>query len=196
MRVAALYVDIKRGPYPALGVDCWDVKRNAVKYDGPGPIIAHPPCGHWGRYAHKAHDDGYTGPTAVEQVRRLGGVLEHPRDSKLWRECGLPLPGMMPDDHGGWTLEVFQRDWEHRADKPTWLYIVGCHPRDIPPMPPSQAPRESWTPSRRRLVDTLADPGRARGARGIVECMSKLQRHLTTPEFALWLVDLAGRCAR
>ena len=108
----------------------------------------------------------------------------------------MPLPGMMPDQFGGWTLEVFQRDWGHRADKATWIYIVGCHPRNVPAMPPPQPPRESWTPARRHLVDNLADPKRPRGTSGIVERMSKTQRHLTPMAFALWLVDLAGRCAR
>lgn len=103
---------------------------------------------------------------------------------------------MMPDDDGGWTLEVFQRDWGHRADKPTWLYIVGCRHRDIPAMPPRQPPRESWMPSRRRLVEDLANPNRARGTRGIVERMSKTQRHLTPMAFALWLVELAEACER
>lgn len=189
--IAALYVDSKRGPYPALGIECWDEERDATTYNGPHPVVAHPPCAAWGRYAHKALDDGSTGPVAVEQVRKWGGVLEHPKDSKLWAACGLPRPGELPDEFGGWTMLVHQRDWGHRADKPTWLYIVGVSPGDVPALPKPQPPREAWVDAKRRLVDELASPGRKRGTRGIVERMSKNQRHLTPPAFAQWLVVLA-----
>jgi hypothetical protein len=187
--IAALYVDVKRGPYAGMpGVDAWGIERDATTYAGPWPVVAHPPCGHWGRYSHKAHDDGHTGPIAVAQVRRWGGVLEHPRHSKLWRECGLPRPGELPDAFGGYSVKVFQRDWGHRADKATWLYIVGG---TIPAMPDPQPPRDVWTPSKRLLDPARLDSARPRGARGVLECLSKNQRHLTPPDFAVWLVELA-----
>jgi hypothetical protein len=48
--VAALYVD-PRGPYASMpGVDPWDVERDARTYAGPYPVVAHPPCGSWGRF--------------------------------------------------------------------------------------------------------------------------------------------------
>lgn len=89
--IAALYID-PLGPYPALeGVDCWDESRDARKYDGPDPVVAHPPCGPWGRLRHlykgSEHD---CAPRAVEQVRRWGGVLEHPAGSLLWEAARLP----------------------------------------------------------------------------------------------------------
>jgi hypothetical protein len=47
--IAALYVE-KNGCYFNLpGVDPWDVKRDARLYDGPYPVIAHPPCQHKAR---------------------------------------------------------------------------------------------------------------------------------------------------
>ena len=188
--IAALYIDTKRGPYAGIaGVDAWGLERDATTYAGPYPVVAHPPCGHWGRYSHKAHDDGHTGPIAVAQVRRWGGVLEHPKDSKLWRECGLPRPGELPDEFGGYTVLVFQRDWGHRADKPTWIYCVGV---TLPPMPAPQPERQAWTPSRRLLDAGRLESVRPRGARGVLECLSKHQRHLTTPAFAEWLVAAAG----
>ncbi len=181
--VAALYVDVRRGPYAAMpGVQCWGVDENADTYDGDLPVVAHPPCGHWGRYWYKAHDDGRAGPLAVAQVRRVGGVLEHPRDSRLWRHCGLPLPGWLGDNWGGFTLEVFQRDWGHRADKPTWLYVCGVPRRLVPLLPAPAPPRE--------IRQTQG------GTRGELEKMSKTQRHLTPPPFAAWLVQLAKLATR
>jgi hypothetical protein len=174
--VAALYVDTARGPYQSIpGVDCWGIERDATQYAGPWPVVAHPPCGHWGRYFYRAHDDGHTGPIAVDQVRRWGGVLEHPRASRLWTHCGLPRPGDLPDEWGGWSAEIEQGDWGHRAQKPTWIYVVGAG--SLPPMPPRRPP-----------------PVRTGRARGVLEVMSKAQRHLTPPAFAAWLVEIAARC--
>lgn len=67
--VAALYVD-PRGPYPKmLGVECWDEARDARTYAGPHPVVAHPPCGPWGRLRHLyrgGEGDATCGPAAVE----------------------------------------------------------------------------------------------------------------------------------
>ena len=191
--IAALYV-CKRGPYVAMpDVDAWTVDRDATAYAGPHPGCYHPPCGHWGRYSHKAHDDGHTGPIAVAQVRRWGGVLEHPKDSRLWQACGMPLPGELPDEFGGYTILVRQCDWGHRAEKPTQLYIVGCPQADLPPMPPrGEVDAPAWLPSVRKLTDR--ETTRPRGSRGVLERMSKGQRHLTPPAFAAWLVEVARRC--
>lgn len=176
--IAALYVDAKHGPYPALGVDCWGLDRDATRYGGPGPVIAHPPCGPWGRYHQKSHEDPGLAVTAVSQVRRFGGVLEHPKDSKLWAACGMPPPGHFPDEWGGWTILVRQIDWGHRAEKPTWLYLVGCR---VPPMPPKQPSPPPPPPFRS-----------GRQPRGVLEVLSKKQRRLTPPAFAAWLVDLVS----
>lgn len=174
--IAALYVDTRRGPYPAIpGVDCWGIERDATKYAGPWPVVVHPPCGHWGRYHQKAHDDGHTGPIAVAQVRRWGGVLEHPKDSKLWRECGLPRPGEMPDAWGGYTILVEQGDWGHEAQKPTWLYIVGVDRKSLLAMPT------------RRPVPPSGHKGR-----GVLERLAKSKHHLTPPAFAGWLVSIVA----
>jgi hypothetical protein len=178
--IAALYVH-PTGPYVGMaGVDPWTADRDATKYDGPWPVVAHPPCGHWGRYHQKAHDDGHTGPIAASQVRRWGGVLEHPRDSKLWRYCHMPRPWGLPDKWGGYTIAVDQYDWGHPAMKATWLYIVGCH--TLPPRPrPRGRPACPPTPG-----DT----------RGILERLSRRQRSLTPPAFAQWLVAIAERCKK
>ena len=192
--IAALYIDPRRGPYASMeGVDAWGLPdRDATLYAGPWPVVAHPPCGHWGRYAHRCHDDGATGPVAVAQVRRWGGVLEQPKDSRLWSACQVPRPGELPDPWGGFSVLVHQRDWGHRADKATWLYIVGVRREDLPPMPPPTPPRQAWTPAKRVLKPSRLESGRPRGARGVVELMGKHERHLTPPTFAEWLVSVAN----
>ena len=81
-RVAALYVD-RRGPYwNRPDVDAWDVERDARKYAGPWPVVAHPPCGPWGalRHLYKGNEHDCA-PRAVEQVRTFGA----PRST---RGCG------------------------------------------------------------------------------------------------------------
>lgn len=185
--VAALYVDA-RGPYPGIvGVEkCWDIERDATTYDGPWPGIYHPDCGPWSRLAHLCGPEllarKHLAPTAIGQVRRWGGVLEHPAESRLWKELGLPLPGAPPDAYGGWTIAVEQWWWGHRAVKPTWLYVVGRW--DTPPIP---APVGVRPPS-----------GNARGRgdknRSMLERLPKTQRHITPPAFARWLVELAQGC--
>ena len=36
------------------GVDVYDADRDARTYDGPHPVIAHPPCRGWGELRHMA----------------------------------------------------------------------------------------------------------------------------------------------
>ena len=126
--IAALYVE-KSGPYFKMdGVDPWGVDRDARKYTGPHPVIAHPPCGPYSVlrkfYKGEEHD---CAPSALATVRKWGGVLEHPRYSKFWRVANLPDPG--EGDAWGFTVEVNQVAWGHVARKPTWLYFVNV-PRD------------------------------------------------------------------
>ena len=188
MTIAALYVDAARGPYAQLeSVECWDAARDARGYAGPHAVVSHPPCGPWSRLRHMCGPDLLSqadlGPLSVAQVRAWGGVVEHPADSKLWRHLNLPKPGELPDAHGGYTLAVEQWWWGHRAVKPTWLYIVGIDPRDVPPLP---TPTTARPPS-----------GRARGVgdsnRSMLERLPRTQRHLTPPAFAAWLLALARR---
>jgi len=193
-RVVALYVDTARGPYGAIpGVDVWGwankdgrqrdmfaPTRNAQDYSGPLPIVAHPPCGPWGRFWwNYAGGEGAKtcGPRAVQQVRQCGGVLEHPAQSNLWTHCGLPRPGAPADEYGGRSVEVNQCDWGHKARKPSWLYFVGHSP---PPLP---APREPSHVMVRLLTNNNKWPE-----------VPKRERHLTPPAFAEWLVGWAAKC--
>lgn len=162
--IAALYVMADSIYNDRAGVDPWPEARNAKLYPGPAPVIAHPPCGPWGRYAWKCKQDKTCGPIAAEQVRRWGGVLEHPAHSKLWSACNLPRPHELPDVWGGLTIEVDQSRWGHPCPKVTWLYL--CRVRVVPSIPPP--------------VET--PPGR-------VEFQSRKARKITPPALAEWLIE-------
>ncbi len=137
--IAALFVE-KRGVYSGIAdVDVWDIHRDARKYAGPWPVVAHPPCERWGRYwsggpsakvRRKRGDDGGCFASALESVRKWGGVLEHPEASSAWRVFGLCAPPrhgawVNADFLGGWTCCVEQGHYGHRARKASWLYAVG-----------------------------------------------------------------------
>lgn len=48
--IAALFVATD-GPYSGLpSVDPWDEQRDARRYCGPHPVVAHPPCQRWGKF--------------------------------------------------------------------------------------------------------------------------------------------------
>lgn len=164
--IAALYVD-ENGPYVGLpGVDAWGVTRDARLYAGPHPVVAHPPCERWGRYAtggpradptkpgfqprKVVGDDGGCFAAALEAVRRWGGVLEHPEASKAWAAFGLAAPprkgGWVRDLAGGWSCCVEQGAYGHPARKATWLYVHGLQ-REPPPL--------RWGHSGQRLVGAV-----------------------------------------
>ena len=119
------------------GCDVWDRDRDALRWPGGNPVVAHPPCRSWGRlrtFARPAAGERDAALWAVQQVQDSGGVLEHPRGSLLWEAAGLPAPGRM-DAGGGYTLPILQWWWGHRAEKATWLYIVGVAPSELPLIP-------------------------------------------------------------
>jgi hypothetical protein len=129
-KVAALYVDPK-GPYRDLVSEWYDEKRDARTYRGPLPVVAHPPCGPWGKLAWKTKGQSKeAGIHAVEMVRKFGGVLEHPVGSRLFETMGIPTGNWeqrerRTDEYGGYTIKIRQWDLGHRAEKETILYIVG-----------------------------------------------------------------------
>lgn len=148
--IAALYVQ-KNGCYVNLpGVDPWDEERDARKYNGPYPVIAHPPCQRWGkmwmgRPSYVAEtgirkikgDDGGCFEHALTAVREYGGVIEHPHSSHAWAHFSLEKPPrkggwVKADDFGGWTCCVEQGQYGHYARKPTWLYVCGIDEADLP----------------------------------------------------------------
>lgn len=185
--IAALYVE-RGGPYfNRADVDPWDRERDARLYAGPYPVVAHPPCGPWGalRHLYKGNEHACA-PRAVEQVRAFGGVLEHPRGSKLWQHCRLPRPGGISDEHGGFAIEVDQCAWGHVARKRTWLYFVGVPRKAVPPGWRVGGTPTHWTSGGRTSSSRAGSPVPA----GIKVCSAQ-QRRRTPPAFADWLIALA-----
>jgi len=138
--VAALYVETGGVYYGLEGVDPWDEARDARLYDGPHPVVAHPPCARWSlmglcRGYYDGEDAGCF-EAALRAVRTFGGVLEHPAHSLAWKRFGLPRPaaagwrGSLLDQ--GYACAVDQRWYGHEARKPTWLYYVGPDPGQLP----------------------------------------------------------------
>jgi hypothetical protein len=153
--IAALYVATNGAYFNLPGVDPWDITRDARLYAGPYPVVAHPPCARWcrlaglveARWGHKRGEDGGCFKAALDAVRAWGGVLEHPAYSDAWAAFYLPPPprsgGWARGFCGGWTCQVSQAAYGHRARKLTWLYYVGEAP---PPSLDWSVPKgTAWT---------------------------------------------------
>lgn len=141
--VAALFVQTEGCYFGIDSVDPWDEERDARRYAGPHPVVAHPPCQRWGAlgvasYArwggehNRPGNDGGCFFAALQAVLKWGGVLEHPAKSTAWDHYGLTKPEGVGWRFAGpeqWTCEVWQSAYGHRANKATWLYYVG----EVPP---------------------------------------------------------------
>lgn len=143
--IAALFVESEGIYYNRPDVDCWDKDRDARLYEGPWPIVAHPPCQLWGALAfvnfkrwggdhNRPGNDGGCFLSALKNIWRFGGVIEHPKSSHAWKEYGLLKPEFGKwklDSNGGWVTEVWQSAYGHLANKATWLYAVTPNPPDL-----------------------------------------------------------------
>lgn len=142
-KIAALYVEEGGAYYGLDNVDPWPESRDARLYDGPFPVVAHPPCQRWGKFwagsplhiartgiRKKKGDDGGCFEAALAAVRKWGGILEHPWGSFAWPHFGLNKPPrsggwIAADMIGGWTCCVEQGQYGHWMRKPTLLYAFG-----------------------------------------------------------------------
>lgn len=172
--VAALFTRPTSVYRSILGVECFDLARDARTFELDRPVVAHPPCRMWGNFAQWAKgrpDERDLAHWAVHVVRHCGGVLEHPLTSRLWSEIRCLSFGVR-DSFGGALVPIRQSWFGHRAVKETGLYIVG-------PLPDS--------------IFTMGDVERCRLATRTVEQMGRAERESTPPAFARFLVDLAMR---
>lgn len=139
--VAALFVQ-QDGCYAEWPwIETWDILKDARNYQGPLPVVAHPPCQLWGAMAavnyarwggehNRPGNDGGCFAAALNAVNRWGGVLEHPAKTRAWEAYNLEKPtGEGWSRSGlGWVCEVWQSAYGHRANKATWLYYRGKRP--------------------------------------------------------------------
>jgi len=185
--VAILFAAADSIYFSMKNCDVYDVVRDARCYKGGLPVIAHPPCRAWGRlraFAKPRPGEKDLARFAVSQVRAHGGVLEHPKVSLLWADQQLP-EGTVVDQYGGFTLHVDQFWWGHKARKSTRLYICGCSPGQIPPLPFKMGEPEyvvahyknKYSPQKKVLETTR-------------------EREATPPLLAQWLFDLALVCGK
>jgi hypothetical protein len=187
--IAALFVETGGAYFGIEGVEPWDEARDARFYCGPFPVVAHPPCARWCRLAglvekrwgHKRGEDGGCFAAALRAVRAYGGVLEHPAYSDAWPAFDLPRParggGWTQGPCGGWSCQVSQAAYGHRARKLTWLYYVG----DAPP------PELDWTVPTGTAWTSWGDFDRYRD----VKRLGKKEALRTPPAFREALLEMA-----
>jgi len=197
--VSALYVETNGCYFGLPDVDPWDVQRDARRFRGPGPVVAHPPCERWGRYSEggpshhgrfRTGDDGGCFHAALAAVLEHGGVLEHPEASKAWDAYGIVKPprtgGWVRQGDQVWTCCVYQAQYGHLAPKATWLLYSS--PSGIEP------PELRWGFKESALPLSGSEKLRTRGARtanDAIERMGKRQRQATPPPFRDLLLGLA-----
>lgn len=144
MTVAALFVETDGIYFGLDGVDPWDEARDARRYIGPYPVVAHPPCHLWTNLAHvnfkryggehnRPGNDGGCFSSAFDSIRRWGGVLEHPAFSHAWKTYHLSKPSKLgwKSDGTVWVCEVWQSAYGHKARKRTWLAYCGHRPPEL-----------------------------------------------------------------
>lgn len=191
-QVAALFVQTGGAYFGLPGVDPWDEPRDARKYKGPHPVVAHPPCSRWckplakvneTRYGHRIGDDGGAFTRAIGAVLAFGGVLEHPAHSYAWDHFRLikPMRGRWtPSSEGNfplyWVTEVSQSAYGHPARKNTWLLYKGD----------SAPPALDWSdPRGTHLTSFLKRTSR------VAPRLSKKEAIKTPPAFRDLLISLA-----
>lgn len=184
--VAVLYARADSNYKTIPGCDVWDAERDARRWKGGAPVVAHPPCRAWGRlraFAKPREDEKALALHAVECVRHWGGIMEHPAGSSLWAAAALPRPGESSDRWGGWTLAVSQYWWGHKAEKRTWLYVVGLSMAELPAIPYRMG----------YPTHIIGSSMRRKGERGWMPGTTKAEREHTPQQLAEWLVEAARR---
>lgn len=155
----------KNSNYLKLGLDCYDIKRNARTFCGNNPVIAHPPCRGWTRFGKAMGAKPRPGEKdlayfCLERVILNGGVFEHPYESEF---------AILASDIPGVKSIIVQQDWfGYFAPKKTRLimpdhYLIPDLPFELIPRVSSQVRLKEWAN----------------------KC-----RHDTCLNFAKWLVNL------
>jgi hypothetical protein len=126
-----------RSNYHLFDCEVFDKKKDAFTFSGAAAIIAHPPCAQWSRlrnFSKYVPLERFAGPFAIAQVRKNGGIVEHPNGSALFKACNIPR-STNQDQYGGFLISVNQHWFGHPCKKETLLYIVGIRPGQLPALP-------------------------------------------------------------
>ena len=187
-KIAVLFIQ-EKSIYNKLGCDCWDIIRDAKNFPGGKPVISHPPCRAWGRLyklAKPSPGEKELAILAIKIVQENGGILEHPRNSKLFPTY-IPLPGSK-DKFGGYSISIDQFWFGHRCKKDTLLYIVGCDQKNLPPVP---IRFDAIT----HVISTNKRNKKNKKCSGKKE-VSKREREATPRALAEWLIKTAIMCGK
>lgn len=114
----------KKSIYKELGLNCYDIDRDAYSFKGQEPVICHPPCQQWSKLKHFAKENKREKELAffcLEQVHKNGGILEHPEGSEFFKVAGIKP-----------SISVDQFWFGFPARKTTWLYFNKFKPGQIP----------------------------------------------------------------
>ena len=146
--IAALFCREDSAYKKRLFFDVYDINRDAKTYTGNGPAICHPPCRSWGQLSHMSNPregEKELAPWSLDLVRRIGGIVEHPKGSRIWKLEGMPPGDMLIDSFGGFTVLLDQRAFGHVAHKMTRFYICGISIDQLPEVPdtPTEKPTRS-----------------------------------------------------
>lgn len=135
--VPVYYVSRKSNYKKDSRFDCYDVGRDAFQVIPSVPFIAHPPCRLFSRlrkFSNAPVTEKRLAFKAMRDVRKFGGVVEHPLSSTLWKSFNVGKPSA-PDRFGGYLISVNLSWFGFPAEKKTGLYIVGIPYSDLPSLP-------------------------------------------------------------
>lgn len=176
--ITALFVT-EDSIYKKLGIDAYDLDRDAKTFKGNNVIIAHPPCRTWGQLSHFSNgciNEHNLAFFAIDLIRKNGGILEHPKTSRLFKN-ELPRPGCI-DNFGGFTINIDQSWFGHKAKKNTFLYFCGITLNELPIIPLNFDAIEYTVGKNSRTKQQKKE-------------ISKKERLATPEELAKWIVSAA-----
>jgi len=176
----SVYFTHSKSNYHCFDTDCFDIERDAFTTTLQDPAIYHPPCAQWSKMKHFSRFDikqKWAGVWSIMRVRELGGIVEHPKGSGLFKYFDI---SNNIDFYGGFLFSVDQFWFGHKCKKETLLYIVGCQLSDLPPLPLRfDLVEYNLTSNMKRSKNTIIKPS-----------ITKKERIETPLLFCEWLINV------
>lgn len=173
MKIAILCAHKKSHYYQIPGLEVYDQDRDCRTFDGGMPVIVHPPCAQWSKmkaFSHNKPEEKNLAHFCLDQIKKYGGIFEHPKGSDVWNQLDWP--------DGGKFIEVDQHWFGFPARKRTILFFYKCEPLSYP---------LNFNAVQYTVCLSRSDSKNGRSNR--LPEMKKSQRSVTTIEFNQWLVD-------